>query len=110
MSKLKKQRKAKGVYELHSHAATRLKERYEFENAWDAAEQITRLIRSNKAVFLHRESATRTHWLVDYDGKQIIAVYHKPLKFICTVLRNDVLSSYGRDLPVLREQHSEKGI
>lgn len=98
------------MYELHSHAATRLEQRYGFENGWDVAEQITRLIRSNQALFLHRESATRTHWLVEFDGKHIVAVYHKPLKFICTVLNNSVLLTYGRDLPVLREQHSEESI
>jgi hypothetical protein len=102
--RLKRKRKPKEKYELRVHSSQRLKQRYNIEDAWEAVNEITKLIRSNKATFLWRESSTRTHWLVHYDGQDIIAVYHKPVKFICTVLPKDAILSYGREVQILREQ------
>lgn len=103
-TRLKRKRKPKEKHELRSHAARRLKQRYDVTDALAAVEEITRLIRKHKATFLWRESGTRTHWLVPYEGHNIIAVYHKPVKFICTVLPEDAILSYGREVQVLRQQ------
>lgn len=104
--RLKRKRKPKEKYELRAHSAQRLKQRYNIEDGWEAANHITNLIRHNQATFLWRESSTRTHWLVPYEGQNVIAVYHKPVKFICTVLPEDAILSYGREVQILREQDS----
>lgn len=105
MGKLfRRKRKPKDIYELKSHSARRLEERYGFENGVETAEKITQSIRNYEAKFLWRESKSRTHWLVEVDGRNVIAVYNKNVKFICTVLPEDVLSVYGDNVQILREQ------
>lgn len=87
-------RKPKEVRELRIHSGRRLAERYDIHDH-DAPDRITAAIRDNQATFLWRESGTRTHWLVPYGDTEVVAVYHKPVSFICTVLPRDAITSYA---------------
>ena len=50
----------------------------------DAVEQIQ--LNTDRARFLHRESISRTHWLVRQSGRWYRVVYNTRIKMIATVL------------------------
>lgn len=68
---------------LFKHSKERILQRYDVELSRSAYEKMCDSIRHEKpnALFLIKESNTRTHWLID---DKYIAVYHTKLKAICT--------------------------
>ncbi|MGB5105562.1 MAG: hypothetical protein WBP42_02500 [Candidatus Zixiibacteriota bacterium] len=68
------------------HAKLRAMQRVGLNISKGTLEQIARMIQSGRAVFVARQSLSRTIWDVELQGKTIRVVYYKPTKQILTFL------------------------
>jgi hypothetical protein len=78
--------KKKEPKHLNSHVKTRIVQRYGLELNKFAIKLLNNKIANGEAEFLSRQSNTRTHWKLVYEGKEIYCVYNSKVHRICTVL------------------------
>lgn len=81
-------RGAKSVGDLERHFRMRLLQRYGIALN-QRLPDVNRSIRNNEAVFLHKESNSRTHFLVKIDGIDVHAVYDRSRGSVVTALPRD---------------------
>ncbi len=68
------------------HARRRAEERYGVELTGHARKMINSQIQDGKAKFLFRQSGRVTHWMVNFEGKDMFAVYDKKNNQVVTFL------------------------
>lgn len=70
----------------YEHTKGRLETRYALEVNKRDLERIIKLIQNKKGRFVRRESNSKTHWLLNYQGQELYVVYSKKTKTILTVM------------------------
>lgn len=63
------------VREKH-HAKGRMSERFNIDISNAEYRKLCDAIKKQKAEFIDRQSLSKTRWLVEHNGKKIVAVYH----------------------------------
>jgi hypothetical protein len=69
-----------------AHAKMRCKERYGLSLKKSEQKEIVKIIISNKAKFIRRQSNNVTRWIVNYKGQDLKCIYDKRRKTIRTFL------------------------
>lgn len=97
---MKKKRKGpKKIADLKRHFLQRLATRYGIEVEDDTYDVLNRMIQDNRGKLLFRESHTRTHFLLEYQGQTIVVVYNSKLSGLVTALPISALELHGITKP-----------
>lgn len=80
------QLKRKTKADLAAHFKMRLQQRYGITINKDGYKALIQQVQSGAAKFLFKESNTRTHFLLNEGGTDVVAVYNSQLKALCTAL------------------------
>lgn len=68
------------------HAKNRIYERYGITLNQQTYHSLVKQIQANKAVFVGRETPSRTKWIISYEGQQIPVIYDSNKHTIVTFL------------------------
>lgn len=73
-------------YSQRAHAKRRALERFGIELTKDVRRTLVQAIQKGEARFRARQSLRITHWIVEYQGKELPVVYDRQRHEIVTVL------------------------
>lgn len=71
------------------HFINRLRERYSLELNSKKVKELNFKVQNNQAVYIEKQSNSRSLWEIEYNGIILPCVYNNNLNTVCTVLPKD---------------------